>query len=523
MEQVEDVLRKANLSLYAVPLLEVGADDMEQLASLPESDFQSLLEMIGMDKKPFHVMRFKKAINRPASILSSNSSSTSNSTGIDHTTHTVTVYATQIEDPIHQHSIVNNNSNTIHHKPLPVSTPLLLPSMINPSSITTGNHIGQTNLLEMMSTGRTTNSTSSSSTSKGVALPFKLTGQQLQALVDDTMITQRDLGPSPIASPDIWDSGRREIFRKSSVLFSNSISPLTDQEQLMNEAAYELCLWDPTLLFRQKDLFAMSKKLLDHYSPAFVDNSIEHSNSSISGSSNYMFHDSSTNFSSANPSPAVNRGPDGKFRSCFEENYERRELQIQQIELLIAENASKEKMKQALLLQAKEKMDYSLALKIQEELSTLGKTQREYKTEMSRLRKVQRRSIRHQELKKLKKNNDSSNNRHDLHLSSVGGYSSIPTSSYSNTTTSPPSLDTQDTTATIINSESLLDNSPPPSDNNMPLQLHTYIHDSNTIPPLQHSNESQYAAGLVVDSVLPSTTLHHVPTHGFKTEPTNTE
>jgi hypothetical protein len=64
MESISVILQRHNLSQYVGPLLEVGADDVEQLASLPEQDFQNLLEIIGMSKKLFHVLRFKKAINR---------------------------------------------------------------------------------------------------------------------------------------------------------------------------------------------------------------------------------------------------------------------------------------------------------------------------------------------------------------------------------------------------------------------------------------------------------------------------
>lgn len=427
MESIGDILQKANLSAYTSPLLEVGADDMDQLASLPDQDFQSLIEMIGMAKKPFHVMRFKKAINR-----ANHSNSLLCQTSCDNSTHTVTVYATQIDEP---------NS-------IPASNPLL--HRASATTATQSNHSltpPSTTFLELMNTNSTTDP-------KPAVVLSKLTGHQLQNLVDETMIIQRELGPSPI-SPEIWDNKRRDILHKAAVLFSNSISPLTDQEHLMNEAAFQLCMWDPTLLVRQKDLFILAKKLLKQYSPAYTD--VDHPTYSLADDSNW-----------SNVPLSVNRGPDGKFRSCFEENYERRELQIQQIELLIAENASKEKMKQALLLQAKEKMDYSLALKIQEELSILGKTQREYKSEMSRLRKVQRRSIRHQELKKLKKTTEPN--------SQTSPEPNFCSPSYSMTTSIPTtSLDTAVTMTT--GSTGLLEISSQPVDN-VPLQLHTYMHDS---------------------------------------------
>ena len=395
MESISVILQKANLSQYVAPLLEVGADDVEQLASLPEQDFQNLLDMIGMAKKFFHVLRFKKAINR-----TNHSNLVCQTSSINSATHTVTVYATQIEDStvepatLQVDPIQHNTSNTVLYK--------------TSNSEPTG-----TGFVELMATPNSSLPTKRRS--------LMVTSQQLQNLVDDTVLVQKSLGPSPI-SPDIWDEGRKEILRRASQLFicSSSLSPLSEQEELMNEASYQLCLWDPTLLVRQKDLYLLSRKLIQHFLPTSSTMDIGHPKQAVVSDCNNIW--------TRIPPYSVNRGPDGKFRSCFEENYERRELQMQEIELLLAENNKKEKTKQAMLLQAKEKMDYSLALKIQEELSLLGKMQRELKSEMSRLRKVQRRSIRHQELKKSKK---SAEQVASSHSSPPTNYVIPPTTSYS--------------------------------------------------------------------------------------------
>ena len=451
MESIGDALQKANLSQYITPLLDIGADDAEQLASLPEPDFQSLLEMTGMSKKPFHVLRFKKAINRLGPPVGGGGPSglMGGETVGESSTHTVTVYATQIDEP-----------GSIVQRPAPVVAQPMQSSSASqhlPSSYSQNEN--STSFFELMTRG-------------GVPKPSRLSSiskDQLQALVDDTVPVQQELGPSPI-SPMIWDKGRLEIFRKASIIFSSSISPLTDQEQLLNEAALQLCLWDPTLLVRQKDLFQLAKKLIKQY-PSIVLETEHPLYSTVEPKTDFSWPLSST-FSSRPPA-SVNRGPDGKFRNCFEENYERRELQIQQVELLIAENASKEKMKQALLLQAKEKMDYSLALKIQEELSVLGKTQREYKTEMSRLRRVQRRSVRHQEMKKVKKPNTFEEN---------------PTSDFQPNST--PVTMTTETSESYRLSSQQSNRIPvamtteggvrlaPEDGEGIPLQLHTYIHES---------------------------------------------
>uniref|UniRef100_A0A1X7UII4 NAB co-repressor domain-containing protein n=1 Tax=Amphimedon queenslandica TaxID=400682 RepID=A0A1X7UII4_AMPQE len=355
MESIGDALQKANLSQYITPLLDIGADDSEQLASLPEPDFQSLLEMTGMSKKPFHVLRFKKAINRLGpSVGGGGPSGLMGSEAVgDSSTHTVTVYATQIDEP-------GSIAGSLQRPSPVVPQPMQLQSSGASQHLSSYSLTQNSNsLFELMATR------SGVPNSSRLSL---ISRDQLQALVDDTVPVQQELGPSPI-SPMIWDKGRLEIFRKASIIFSSSISPLTDQEQLLNEAALQLCLWDPTLLVRQKDLIQLAKKLVKQY-PSIVLETGHPIYSAIEPKTDLSWSLFPT--SSIRLPLSVNRGPDGKFRNCFEENYERRELQIQQVELLIGENASKEKMKQALLLQAKEKMDYSLALKIQEELSVLG-------------------------------------------------------------------------------------------------------------------------------------------------------
>lgn len=455
MESIGDALQKANLSQYITPLLDIGADDSEQLASLPEPDFQSLLEMTGMSKKPFHVLRFKKAINRlgppvdgggPTGLMGNEAVGESS-------THTVTVYATQIDEP-------GSIAGPLQRPSPVVPQPMQLQSSGASGNLSSYSQTGNSNsLFELMTRPGVPNSSRLSLISK----------DQLQALVDDTVPVQQQLGPSPI-SPTIWDKGRLEIFRKASIIFSSSISPLTDQEQLLNEAALQLCLWDPTLLVRQKDLIQLAKKLIKQYF-SIVPESEHPVYSAIEPKTDLSWSLSPT---SPRQLLSVNRGPDGKFRNCFEENYERREFQIQQVELLIGENTSKEKMKQALLLQAKEKMDYSLALKIQEELSVLGKTQREYKTELSRLRKVQRRSVRHQEMKKVKKSKTFEENpTTDFHPNSTQvAMTTEPSETYRHSSQESNSINSIPVTMKTDGGVRLA-----PGDG-IPLQLHTYIHES---------------------------------------------
>ena len=44
--------------------IDTGADDLQQLKDLSDGEFRQLCEMVGMDTKPFHMMRFRKTLER---------------------------------------------------------------------------------------------------------------------------------------------------------------------------------------------------------------------------------------------------------------------------------------------------------------------------------------------------------------------------------------------------------------------------------------------------------------------------
>ena len=428
---ITDVLKDANLLQYESALLEQGADDVKQLIDLPESDFQDLLHLIGMDTKPFHVLRFKKTLGR------------SNKTGEDIfsqastvNTHTVTVYATQVDDP---------------------AVKLLPPHQIN----------------------KEPSLASVPAASKELVLPAKKSRQtffnspaELQSLVDDSVPIQKKLVPSPI-SPDIWDEQRREIIRNSSQSFSEQFSgrELSPNEHLINEASFYLCLWDPTLLVRREELFKLAKKLVNFAS-----------SDKAGPVSSRKKGDKTVHKGRACPYP-VNRGSDGKFKACFEMNFRLREAQMNEVERLLSENLTEQQVKQAHLVEAKQKKDYSAALKLQEEISALGQSYRHLKSEMSHIRKIQRRSIRHQEIKKLKKEIQQS----DTVATSISSSlvtedpttSNSLSSSYKDTRSTSLPMITPDTLVEQMSStgHSPLDSSSQ-DDDDSPLQLHSYIQDN---------------------------------------------
>ena len=425
------LLQSANLMQYENVLIGQGADDVQQLVELSEDEFQNLLQLVGMSEKPFHVMRFRKVLGRQVTppnnqLLVDNSN-----------THTVTVYANQIDDAV---TCTPTLSTT------PSVTQQTAP--IQPSPFPPGNPLSHFSY-------------------NGDQPSLNITPQQLQELVDDSVIVQKHLKVSPI-DPGIWDSGRREVIRNASQIFAQSskggqLKHMTEHELLMNEAAFHLCLWDPTLLVRKEELFTLSKKLVRTFFP--------------SGAIDIKYPPDTNKRSSRSkgslPYP-VNRGPDGKFQSCFETNYVVREKQLKDVERLIVENAAEEQVKQGLLVEAKQKKDYSSALKLQEEITALGQHHRDLKQEMSRLKKKQKRAIRNQEIKTIKQRQENGINITPTFLPSPTSLDSDQSNSSSSVTLPPnsllpiPPLEVGTSSSTAIT--------------DTPLQLHTYTQDSIMTP-----------------------------------------
>ena len=83
-------------------------------------------------------------------------------------------------------------------------------------------------------------------------------------LVDELTPTQSQLGPPPFY-PSVWDRKRAELIRKSSTIYGGHMAkrrhlPLTAHEEGVNEAAFQLCLRDPTLLVRRDELFLLARR-----------------------------------------------------------------------------------------------------------------------------------------------------------------------------------------------------------------------------------------------------------------------
>ena len=86
----------------------------------------------------------------------------------------------------------------------------------------------------------------------------------LEELVDELTPVQSQLGPAPFP-PSVWDRKRAELIRKSSAIYGGHLAkrrhlPLTAHEEDVNEASFQLCLRDPTLLVRRDELFLLARR-----------------------------------------------------------------------------------------------------------------------------------------------------------------------------------------------------------------------------------------------------------------------
>ncbi|XP_065883116.1 NGFI-A-binding protein 1-like [Dysidea avara] len=212
MSTLHSLLEAANLLAYEDALLEQGADDVGQLRELNDTVLDQICDIVGLSKKPLHLLRFKKALNKDASTLpppTTVNSSFDSQLRFQQPSVT-TIKATQESLP----SQMRENST------------VFLPACIKPGAATSN----------------------------------------FDELVDDQTPIQVTLGPAPL-TPEIWDAKRMEIIRSAASIYGRSSRAnkrksegLTVYELNVNEAATQLCLRDPTLLIRRDELLTLSRR-----------------------------------------------------------------------------------------------------------------------------------------------------------------------------------------------------------------------------------------------------------------------
>lgn len=236
-----NLLKSANLLDYYNNFIEQGGDDIHQFCDASEEEFKEMVSLVGMAAKPLHVRRLQKCLFdwKAKKARQGEQTPEKNSSWIDKWTP--------------NQSPVPRMATTI------VTTPTITtPSLKRKSS--------------------------SSSTDKGT--PEKRV-VELKLPPMDVIIDWEKLDPE-----------RQQLIREHSRIYGRDDKKrknmsLNCHEQMINEAAAQLCLRDPTLLVRRDELFTMARRVVRESGFTYVHG---HSRSKYLGSPTELTSDGSEYF-----------------------------------------------------------------------------------------------------------------------------------------------------------------------------------------------------------------------------------
>ena len=380
--------------------------------------------MVGMATKPFHVKRLQKALGHPSTHLYMHKR-----TAVSHTDHPtpspsphpdlstllmkrssgLPSMSPSVGD---QHLIPSSSSSSSLLYPPSSQTLSSLPSHhTNPSPLTP-HHLHRHSPIPTMYKPISLNpelnpslGTDQPSISKHFYLPVCLQPgpgvKDISPLVDDSTPIQMELGVCPFAPGD-WDVKRAELVRKHSAIYGQNSKrkneELSTHEENVNEAAFQLCLRDPTLLVRRDELLILSRRAIKE--------------------GGYTFQHG-TSKAKVSDSPSVSGHKQPLDKSSFEENFSGKGFNIgvslprnisrqkklkrfQELEFTITKNKMKQCLKLAALEKARQGNDFSTIYHLQAEIESLGTTLASLQEEYSNIKYRLHRSDRYFERKKEK-------------------------------------------------------------------------------------------------------------------------
>ena len=242
------LLENAKLSDYYDRFLAQGGDDIDQLCEATEHEFKEITKLVGMHTKPLHIRRLQKALlefwnEKQKSGKSKPSSSTLGPSWIE-------TWKSEQSTPTKS---INNISLT-----KPTTT------MIR---ITTGNPAEED--LEPSPTQAKRGKPSKNHNRSIKTDLFELKLPAMEAIIDWESL----------------DDERKQLIREHSRIYGRDSKKrkcidLNSHEQIINEAAAQLCLRDPTLLVRRDELFTQSRRVVRDSGFSFVHG---HSRSKFAG------------------------------------------------------------------------------------------------------------------------------------------------------------------------------------------------------------------------------------------------
>ena len=242
------LLESAKLSDYYERFLAQGGDDIDQLCEATEHEFKEITKLVGMHTKPLHIRRLQKAL---LEFWTEKQKSGKNKPSCS------TLGPSWIETWKNERSTQTKSNNISLTKPTT--------TMIR---ITTGNSAEedvQPNPPTPAKRGRP-----SKNHNRSIKTDlFELKLPAMEAIIDWENL----------------DDERKQLIREHSRIYGRDSKKrksvdLNSHEQIINEAAAQLCLRDPTLLVRRDELFTQSRRVVRDSGFSFVHG---HSRSKFAG------------------------------------------------------------------------------------------------------------------------------------------------------------------------------------------------------------------------------------------------
>lgn len=433
---LHELLLSANLLTYEQALLQHGADDVDQLKELDENLLSAVCEAVGLNQKPLHLLRFKKALGKDADVsvlLRAAAPPTDSCLQATERSGPDVSYSSRSQHELHAMSTESLRGTTlngstlvrtittpavsINYKTSQPSKPLggvmdadpLNSQSYNFSSATASSHATTAAATQCSSTSSSSLgglypqssmyphgaedtegecSPQSSSTNTKFCLPAylhpKSNTSDFSELVDESTPIQMQLGVCPVL-PQMWDPKRIELIHKAAAIYGQrstqrKTAELTSHEMNVNEAAAQLCLRDPTLLARRDELFILSRRAVRE------------------GGFSYVHGFSRSKQAAANNDAGADRREEegGSSQTTVRE---RRKQRLEELERLIGKNKEEQKAKIAALERAHAIRDFSHAYQLQTEVEALGNVCLTLETEYTQLKRRQKRSDRYFENK----------------------------------------------------------------------------------------------------------------------------
>lgn len=237
------LLQSGNLVDYYERFLQQGGDDINQLCDATEEEFKEITNLVGMQTKPLHIRRLQKALVEWKNKSKAGSKSTSQS-----------AVGTSWMDKWNTTQSSQTTGITITK---PATTTL---------TITSANSVGEPSVSKR---GRPPNSSKTQKKFRSDVFELKL--PPMEAIIDWENL----------------DEERKQLIRQHSRIYGRDTkkrktNALNGHEQMINEAAAQLCLRDPTLLVRRDELFTQARRIVRDSGFSFVHG---HSRSKYAGES----------------------------------------------------------------------------------------------------------------------------------------------------------------------------------------------------------------------------------------------